>query len=100
LAERIVVYWRDIPAEVIVRAGRKTARRELSERFVQAIDACAMRVGATSADAYLAEWRRGAPEPCGDDLEAEADAACAGLEKEYGTDRLKQLVENGGRRAL
>ncbi len=99
MAERIVVYWRDIPAEVIVRAGRKIARRELSERFVQAIDACAMRVGATSADAYLAEWRRGAPEACGDDLEAEADAACAGLENEYGRDQLKQLVDNGGWRA-
>jgi hypothetical protein len=96
LAERIVVYWRDIPAQVVVRAGRKAARRELSERFVQAIDACAMRVGATSTDAYLAEWRRGAPEPCGDDLGAEADAACASLENEYDRDQLKRLVDNGG----
>ena len=97
MAERIIVYWRDIPAQVIVRAGRKaTAKRELPERFVQAIDACAMRVGAKDADAYLAEWRRGAPEPCGDDLESEAEAALARLEKEYGRDRLRQLVDNGG----
>jgi hypothetical protein len=97
MTERIVVYWRDIPAQVIVKAGRKTAKRELPERFVQAIDACAMRVGASDTDAYLAEWRRGAPEPCGDDLEAEADAALARLESEYGRDRLRQLVNNGGR---
>ena len=96
MAERIVVYWRDIPAQVIVKAGRKTAKRELPERFVQAIDATAMRVGAQGTDAYLAEWRRGAPERCGDDLEAEADAAFARLESEYGRDRLRQLVDNGG----
>jgi hypothetical protein len=80
LAERVIVYWRDIPAQVIVKAGRRAvAKRELPERFVQAIDASAMRTGARDTDAYLAEWRRGAPEPCGDDLEAEADAALARL---------------------
>ena len=96
MADRIIVYWRDIPAQVIVKAGRKAAKRELPERFVQAIDRCAMRVGARDTDAYLAEWRRGAKEPCGDDLEAEADAAFAGLERDYGGDRLRQLVDNGG----
>jgi hypothetical protein len=99
MAERIIVYWRDIPAQVIVKSGRKAAKRELPERFVQAIDACAMRVGAQDTDAYLAEWRRGAPEPCGDDLEAEAQAALERLESDYGRDRLRQLVDNGGRQA-
>lgn len=96
MAERIVVYWRDIPAQVIVKIGRKAAKRELPERFVQAIDRCAMRTDARNDDAYLAEWRRGTPEPCGEDLEAEADAAAARLESDYGTDRLRQLVDNGG----
>lgn len=97
MADRIIVFWRDIPAQIIVKSGRKTAKRELPERFVQAIDAAAMRTGAQETDAYLAEWRKGAPEPCGDDLEAEADAARARLESEYGRDRLRQLVDNGGR---
>jgi hypothetical protein len=97
LAERTIVYWRDIPAQIIVKAGRKTAKRELPDRFVKAIDQCAMRVGAVDTDAYLAEWRRGASEPCGDDLEAEADALLARLENEYGRDRLRQLVDNDGR---
>ena len=99
MADLIIVYWRDIPAQVIVKAGRKSAKRELPERFAQAIDAAAMRDGASDTDVYLAEWRRGAPEPCGDDLEAEADAAFARLESEYGRDRLRQLVDNGGRQA-
>jgi hypothetical protein len=99
MTERTIVYWRDIPAQVIVKAGRKSAKRELPERFVQAIDACAMRTGAKDTDSYLADWRRGAPEPCGDDIEAEADAALTRLENDYGRDRLRQLVDNGGRQA-
>ena len=96
MADRIIVYWRDIPAQVIVKAGRKAAKRELPLRFTEAIDMCAMRVGAHGTDAYLAEWRRGSPEPCGEDLDAEGDAALAQLESEYGRDRLRQLVDNGG----
>ena len=97
MTQRIIVYWRDIPAQVIIKAGRRsTAKRELPERFVHAIDTCAMRVGARDSDVYLAQWRRGDPEPCGDDLEAEAEAALARLEDEYGRDRLRELVDNGG----
>jgi len=69
-AQRIIVYWRDIPAQVIVRQGRRAERRELPERFIQAIDAAAMAVGARDSDAYLSQWRRGAPVPCGEDLAA------------------------------
>jgi hypothetical protein len=97
MAQRIIVYWRDIPAQVIVRQGRTAEKRELPERFIQAIDRCAMKVGARDSDAYLAEWRRGDPEPCGDDLKAEADAAMASLEATYDSDRLKTLVANDGR---
>ncbi len=72
MASLTILYWRDIPSQVIVKAGRQSAKRELPERFIRAIDAAAMRAGATSADAYLADWRRAEPTPCGDDLEAEA----------------------------
>ena len=75
MANLIVLYWRDIPSQVIVKAGRASAKRELSERFIRAIDAAAMHAHASDADAYLAEWRRSEPIPCGDDLEAEAEAA-------------------------
>jgi len=99
LAQLIVVFWRDIPAQVIVKAGRQTAKRELPERFVQAIDAAAMRSGAASTDDYLADWRRADPVPCGDDLEAEAEAAMARLVAEYDKARIIKLVNNQGRAA-
>ena len=99
MAQLIVVFWRDIPAQVIVKAGRQTAKRELPERFVQAIDAAAMRSGAAATDDYLADWRRADPVPCGDDLEAEADAAMARLVAEYDKGRILELVNNQGRAA-
>lgn len=97
MAERVVVYWRDIPAQVVVKAGRRTARRQLPERFEQAIDRAAMRAGLTGTDAYLEQWRRAAPEACGDDLDAEAGAAAAALDRAYPAERLRALVAAGGR---
>ena len=97
MASLIILYWRDIPSQVIVKAGRKSAKQELSERFIRAIDAAAMHAGAKSADAYLEDWRRSDPIPCGDDLEAEAEAAAARLEAEYDTHRLAVLAKRDGR---
>jgi hypothetical protein len=97
VASLIILYWRDIPSQVIVKAGRKAAKRELAERFIRAIDAAAMHAGAKSADAYLDDWRRGDPIPCGDDLESEAAAAAERLETEYDTHRLAILAKHGGR---
>ena len=97
MATLTILYWRDIPSQVIVKAGRSAAKRELSERFIRAIDAAAMHAGAKSDDAYLSEWRRGTPIPCGDDLEQEAAAAAERLEKEYDTHRLALLARHDGR---
>jgi hypothetical protein len=96
MADRIVVYWRDIPAQVIVKKGRTAAKRELSLRFTEAIDMCAMRSGAHGTDDYLADWRKGDPQAVSDDLEAEADKAAAELEELYTRERLVALVKAGG----
>lgn len=91
-----VVYWRDIPAQVIVKAGRQAAKRQLTERFEKAIDRAAMRAGLRDTDSYLAEWRRADPVECGADLESEAAAVAARLEGDYPDSRLNDLVASGG----
>jgi Virulence factor len=96
MAQLIVVYWRDIPAQVIAKQGRTTAKRQLDERFEKAIDRAAMRAKLRDTDSYLAEWRRADPVACGDDLEAEAATAAARLEAEYDDARLQELVAKGG----
>lgn len=97
MAELIIISWRDIPAQVIARRNRTAEKRELPERFIHAIDRCAMNVGARDSEAYLAEWRRSKPMPCGDDLAAAVDAACAKLMETYDEPRLRALVDAGGR---
>ena len=97
MADLIVVYWRDIPAQVIVKKGRQNAKRELPLRFTEAIDMCAMRTGAADSGDYLAEWRKADPVPVSDDLEAEADKAAAELEAAYDKERLVALVKSGGK---
>ena len=95
-AQKIIVYWRDIPAQVICKAGRTSAKRELDNRFITAIDACAMRAGLDKTDDYLNAWRKADPVPCGEDLEAEAEKAAEALEADYTKERVLELVNKGG----
>jgi hypothetical protein len=91
-----VLYWRDIPAQVNAKAGRKTAKRQLPERFQVAIDMAAMRSRAHEAGSYLEEWRRGDPVECGNDLEKEVVQAATQIESDYDDARLIQLIKEGG----
>lgn len=96
MADVTIVYWRDIPAQVIVGKGRRGTKRPLPERFEQAIDRAAMKTGAAGTDAYLAEWRKAAPYRV-DGSEAEvAEAETARLDTEYDPTRLKSLIANDG----
>ena len=96
MAKLIVISWRDIPSQVIVKRGRDSAKAQLSPRFQKAIDRAAMRAGKGSSDAYLADWRRAAPRECSDDIETEAVAEAVRLETRYSNDDLTRLVRNHG----
>ncbi|WP_347824804.1 virulence factor [uncultured Planktomarina sp.] len=96
MADVIVVYWRDIPAQVIVGKGRKASKVQLPERFEQAIDRAAMKVGAEDTDAYLAEWRKAEPYVVDGDQAEMAQAEAARLDAEYDQEKIKQLIANDG----
>ena len=96
MASLIVISWRDIPAQVIVKRGRETAKVQLSPRFQEAVDRAAMRAGKGSSDAYLADWARSAPRPCGEDLQAEAAAEAARLEAMFTDEDLERLIRAKG----
>ena len=91
-----IVYWRDIPAQVIVGKGRRGSKRQLEERFEQAIDRAAMKVNAKDADAYLAEWRKAAPYQMDGDPDEIVEAEALRLEAGYDQERLKALIANDG----
>jgi hypothetical protein len=91
-----IISWRDIPAQVVVKRGRESAKVQLSARFQETIDRAAMRAGRGSSDAYLADWHRSAPRPCSDDIKAEADAEAARIEQRYTDEDLERLVRAKG----
>ena len=96
MASLIVISWRDIPAQVIVKRGRESAKVQLSQRFQEAVDRAAMRAGKGSSDAYLADWQRSAPKPCGEDLHAEAAQEASRLEAQFTDDDLERLIRSKG----
>ena len=59
MSEYQITYWRDIPSMVMAREGDDTARAQLEQRFQEAIDEAAMRLGESDADAYMEGWRKG-----------------------------------------
>ena len=96
MPEVTVLYWRDIPAQVIVGSGRRAAKMPLPERFEQAIDRCAMKVGATDQDAYTREWRKGAAYVVEGEAADVASGEAARLEAAFGPDAIKALIANDG----
>ncbi len=96
MASLIVISWRDVPAQVIVKRGREVAKVQLSMRFQEAVDRAAMRAGRGSSDAYLEDWQRSPPQPCGDDLQSVAAAAAAEIEARYTDEDLARLIRAKG----
>ena len=96
MASLSIISWRDIPAQVVVRRGRETAKMQLTARFQEAIDRAAMRAGRGASDAYLADWRRSEARPCSDDIQAEAAAEAARIEARFTDLQLEELIRSKG----
>ena len=95
MATLVTIWWRDIPMQVIAREGRRSAKRVLNKRFQFAVDKAAMNSGKKSYGDYIEEMKR-AERPCGDDVEAEADAEMARLDAAYTKAVLHALIASGG----
>ena len=90
-----VIWWRDIPAQVLAREGRRSSKVVLHPRFQVAIDKAASRAGKRAYGEYIEEWHKIA-RACDDDLEAEVNAEVERLETEYDKHRLAELIQSGG----
>lgn len=95
MAKLTIIYWRDIPAQIIGQQGRKRHRQELPPRFAKAIDRAAMRAGRGSSDAYLEDWRR-VGSVVQEDMLTAVSAAAARLEAQFTDDVLEAVVKAGG----
>lgn len=95
MAKRTIIFWRDIPSQIIVKQGRTSAKTQLSKRFMEAIDKAAMRAGRQGSKEYLDDWRREI-EPCQGDPQTIADTTAQELESNYSDEKLKAIVKNKG----
>ena len=96
MAKKIIIYWRDIPSQVLAQRGRTREKVHLSQRFQEAIDRAAMRAGKGSSDAYIEEWRRESSACDGGDLQAIAADEAQRIEGEYSDERLLELIRGHG----
>ena len=96
MARYRIVHWKEIPSVVEAAEGDRTARRQLSQKFQDLIDALAMRENSTEGDAYLEGWdlgewvkRDGSPDEV-------AGAVAAELEDGFQTLLMKRFLPRPG----
>ncbi len=95
MAKKTIIYWRDIPSQVVVKQGRASAKKQLTKRFMVAIDKAAMRAGRQGSEEYLEDWRRQI-ETCQGDAQTIANTTAEELESSFSDEVLKILVKNKG----
>ncbi len=91
-----IIYWRDIPAQIKLRVGRKRLSRPLAPRFMVAVDSAAMQANKTDTESYLEEWRSSDWQERAGDPDEIADSLVAEIEANYPGKRLNQLARQGG----
>jgi len=94
--EATVIYWRDIPTQIVLGRGRKAIKHQLSNRFMVAVDKAAMNAGASDTDSYLECWRKVSRSVQGADDKQAVAVLAAELEEQYPTSRLAKLARQGG----
>ena len=95
MAKSTIIFWRDIPSQVVVKQGRTSAKAQLSKRFMEAIDKAAMRAGRQGSKEYL-EDRRRVIDTCKGDPETIANTIAEELEQNYPDEILNAMVKNKG----
>lgn len=91
-----IIFWRDIPTQIVMGRGRKARKQQLSDRFMVAVDKAAMAAGLATTDAYLAQWRKVPFRPENPAVPPRMDDIARKLEQDYPTSRLAELARNGG----
>jgi len=91
----VVIYWRDIPAQVNAQLGRERHQVLLSSKFQRAVDRAKRKAGIYTAHEDIAQWRRES-QPCGGDLATAAEALASQIEVGYTRERLGLLAFAGG----
>ncbi len=95
MAQLKVVFWRDIPGQVVYRDGGRNRRLRLSPRFFRAIERATYRLKKTGEDALFDPWHDVA-QPVAGDVREQAAQLVRQLESDYTDDILDSLARSNG----
>ena len=95
MAQLKIVYWRDIPGQVVIREGRRSTRLRLSPRFTRAIERAAYRLKKHDDNALFDPWHDVAQSFEGD-VREEAQRLLRNLELQYTDEVLENLIRASG----
>ncbi|MFZ9291003.1 MAG: virulence factor [Ilumatobacteraceae bacterium] len=94
-SEVVVIYWRDIPAQVNAQRGRERQQVVLGSKFARAIDRAKRKARIDTAAEDVAQWRR-VSVPLEGTLEEAAQREASRLDADYPRERLGKLAYAGG----
>lgn len=95
MAQLKIVYWRDIPGQVVYKQGRRNTRLRLSAKFMKAIERAAYRLKKQNQDAWFEPWHDVAQTINGD-VQTQAEQLIQQLEEQYSEAVLDQLIRASG----
>ncbi len=95
MAKLKIVYWNDIPGQIVVREGRHSTRIRLSPRFMKAIERASYRLKKQHKDAFFDPWHD-VDQPFNGDIREQAKILVNQLEEQYSEAVLDKLIRASG----
>ena len=93
----IVIKWRDIPTQVMIKKSRQEVEKiQLDRRFMEAVDSAATIAGASDNETYLNEWSNELIEIPNGNMKEIVVSKAAELDSEFTPNVLLGYVNNGG----
>ena len=96
MAKLKIVYWNDIPGQIVVREGGRSTRLRLSPRFMKAIERAAYRLKKQDKDALFDPWHD-VDQPFNGDIREQAKILLGQLEEQYSEAVLDKLIRASGK---
>jgi len=91
-----VTKWREIPSMIVAKEGEDQVKISLPQRFQEAIDEAAMRLGDDDADSYMNGWVRDSWETVAGSATTAAEALAAELETTWTPEAIAALLDSYG----
>ncbi|MCP4077439.1 MAG: hypothetical protein GY744_14805 [Gammaproteobacteria bacterium] len=95
MAKLKIVYWHDIPAQVVMRIGRRNERFRLSYKFADAIDRASNRLKKRGEDALFDPWQT-VEQAFQGNIQEQAQLLVKQLEENYNDEVLDRLIRASG----